>query len=120
MTTPMTTDPVQLLIDAGAIPSAPFDAASRYSGVPLKLHQPRASQPGVAFVGRRFIAAASSIGVAARFVVTGSDRPDTVAAKTLGEPLLYWRIADANAALDPSELTDTLGRSIVIPLPPGM
>ena len=116
----MSTDPVQLLIDAGAIPSAPFDAASRYNGVPLKLHQPRADQPGVAFVGRRFIPAQSSIGVAARFVVTGSDRPDLVAARTLGDPLLYWRIADANAVLDPNELTATLGRSLVIPLPPGM
>ncbi len=116
----MTTDPIQLLIDAGAIPSAPFDAASRYSGVAIKLHQPRAGQAGVAFVGRRFIPPPSSIGVAARFVVAGSDRPDTVAAKTLGEPLLYWRLADANAVLSPAKLTDTLGRILVVPLPPGM
>jgi len=116
----MSIDPVQLLIDAGAIPSAPFDAASRYNGVPLKVHQPRPEVPGIACVGRRFIPAASSIGVAARYVVTGSDRPDSVAARSLGDALLYWRIADANAVLDPNALTDTLGRSIVIPLPPGM
>lgn len=116
----MSTDPVQLLIDAGAIPSAPFDAASRYNGVPLKLHQPRPEQPGIAHVGRRLIPAQSSIGVAARYVVNGSDRPDGVAARTLGDPLLLWRLADANAVLSPDELTDTLGRSLVIPLPPGM
>jgi hypothetical protein len=34
--------------------------------------------------------------------------------------LLYWRIADANAVVDPNELTDTLGRRVDIPLPPGM
>jgi len=116
----MSTDPVQLLIDAGAIPGTPFDAASRYNGVPLKVYQPRPGEPGTPFVGRRFIAAQASIGVAARFVVTGSDRPDLIAAKTLGDPLLYWRLADAAAVIDPNELTDTLGRSLVIPLPPGL
>jgi len=35
------TDPVQLLIEAGAIPSTPFVPQSRYSGVPLVLLQAR-------------------------------------------------------------------------------
>ena len=48
------------------------------------------------------------------------DRPDLLGAKYLGDPLLYWRIADANAVVDPNELTDTLGRRVDIPLPPGM
>ena len=38
----------------------------------------------------------------------------------LADPLLYWRIADANAVIDPFELTDVLGRRVDIPLPPGM
>lgn len=113
------TDPVQLLIDAGAIPSAPFVPQSRYSGVPLALLQLRTGE-GVVYVRRRFIPAPGTLAIAARHVVAALDRPDSLGAKYLGEPLLYWRIADANAVVDPNELTDTLGRRVDIPLPPGM
>jgi hypothetical protein len=119
MTVTMTTDPVQLLIDAGAIPSTPFDAASRYNGVPLALHQPRADAPGVAYVRRRFVPQPSTIGTATRHVVAGQERPDLLAARFMGEALLYWRIADANAVIDPHTLTDTVGRSVLIPVAPG-
>ncbi|WP_372529053.1 Base plate wedge protein 53 [Piscinibacter sp.] len=114
------TDPVQLLIDAGAIPSTPFGPSSRYNGVPLALLQRRPDQPGQVHVKRRFIPAPNSIAIAARHVVAAQERPDLLGAKYLGDPLLYWRIADANAVVDPNELTDTLGRRVAIPLPPGM
>lgn len=113
-------DPVQLLIDAGAIPSAPFVQQSRYNGVPLALLQLRLDEPGVVYVRRRFIPAPSTLTIAARHVVSARDRPDVLGAKYLADPLLYWRIADANAVIDPNELTDTLGRRVDIALPPGM
>ena len=113
-------DPVQMLIDAGAIPSSPFDAQSRYRGVALAVFQRRPDDPRRAYVLRRFIAAPSAIAVAARHLVTARDRPDLLGASHLGDPLLYWRIADANAVIDPAELTDTIGRHIAIPVPPGI
>lgn len=113
-------DPVQLLIDAGAIPSTPFVPQSRYYGVPLAVLQLRPGEPGLAYVRRRFIPAPGTIAIAARHLVAGRDRPDLLGATYLGEPLLYWRIADANAVIDPNELTDSLGRRIDIPLPPGL
>lgn len=114
------TDPVQLLIDAGAIPSTPFVAQSRYNGVALAVLQRRPDEPGQVYVRRRFIPSPSTLNVASRHTVAANDRPDSLGAKYLGDPLLYWRIADANAVVDPNELTDTLGRRIAIPLPPGM
>ena len=113
------TDPVQLLIEAGAIPSTPFGPESRYSGVPLALLQQRPGEPGVVYVRRRFIPAPGTLAIAGRHVVAALDRPDSLAAKHFGDPLLYWRIADANAVVDPNELTDTLGRRLDIPLAPG-
>lgn len=113
-------DPIQLLIDAGAIPSTPFVAQSRYNGVALGLLQRRADDPGVVYVRRRFIPALNTLTIAARHVVGPLDRPDTLGAAQLGDPLLYWRIADANAVVDPNELTDTLGARVAIPLPQGM
>jgi len=113
----MTTDPLQLLIDAGAIPSSPFEATSRYANVALALWQPRADLPPRAFVRRRFIAQPAEIAQAARHLVTSGERPDLLAAQHLGDPLLYWQIADANAVMDPHELTATPGRRIAIPHP---
>jgi hypothetical protein len=114
MTTP---DPIQLLIDAGAIPQSPFDEASRYRGVPLALHPGPAGEPPRPYVRRRFIAQRRDIAVAAELLVSSGDRPELVAARTLGDPLAYWRIADANAVTDPFELTDTPGARIAIPVP---
>ena len=113
-------DPVQLLIDAGAIPSTPFVPQSRYNGVPLALLTRRSGEPGQAYVRRRFIPAPGNLTIVARHVAAALDRPDLLGAKYLGDPLLYWRIADANAVVDPNELTDTLGRRVDIPLPVGM
>jgi len=113
-------DPVQLLIDAGAIPSSPFPAASRYHDVELAVFEQRPGEPGVVYVRRRFVAAPAATAIARYHVVTSRDRPDLLAVKYLGDVLLYWRIADANAVVDPHELTATPGRRIVIPQPPGM
>ena len=114
------TDPVQLLIDAGAIPNTPFVPQSRYYGVPLAVLQRRPEDHGQAYVRRRFIPAAATLTIVARPIVVALDRPDRLGAKYLGDPLLYWRIADANTVVDPNELTDILGRRVSIPLPPGM
>lgn len=113
-------DPVKLLIDAGAIPSTPFVPQSRYDGVALALLQRRPDEPGVVYVRRRFIPSPNTLTLAARHVVSAQDRPDLLGAKYLGDPLLYWRIADANAVIDPNKLTDTPGRRVDIALPAGM
>lgn len=114
------TDPIQLLIDAGAIPATPFEPQSRYYGVGLGVHETHSGEPGQAYVLRRFIPAPTTMSIVARHVANALDRPDTLGARYLGDALLYWRIADANAVVDPNELTDTVGRRIAIPLPPGM
>ena len=104
------TDPVQLLIDAGAIPELAVRAAE-----PLQRRARsrcctgRAGEPGVAYVRRRFIPAPVTSRSRRSHRGRHSDRPDLLAATYLGDPLLYWRIADANAVVDPNELTDTLG-----------
>ena len=109
------TDPIQMLIDAGAIASEPFDPLSRYRGVSLALHERGAGAPPVAYVRRRFIPQRQHIAVAVEAAVAAFDRPDLLAARTLGEPLLYWRIADANAVTDPFELTARAGDRVAIP-----
>ena len=114
------TDPVQLLIDAGAIPSTPFVQQSRYHGVALTVLQRRPDEPGVVYLRRRFIPSPAAEQIAGRHSVKAGDRPDLLGAVYFGDSLLYWRIADVNSVVDPHELTDTLGRRVIIPQPPGL
>lgn len=109
------TDPIQMLIDAGAIPSEPFDPMSRYRGVPLALHESGAGGVPVPYARRRFIPQQRDIAVAMEATVAAFDRPDLLATRTLGNPLLYWRIADANTVADPFDLTDRPGNRVAIP-----
>lgn len=111
----MTTDPVQALIDAGAIPTSPFAPNSRYHGIAFGLYQRRAGEPAIAYVLRRFIPQQRDIAIALEHIVKSGERPDLLAAQLFGDPELYWRIADANAVTDPFELTDTLGARVAIP-----
>jgi hypothetical protein len=113
------TDPVQVLIDAGAIPVTPFGPSSRYANVAIGRHRLSPADPGVAYVRRRFVPRLRDIPVATRHSVRAGDRVDVLAAHYLGDAELHWRIADANGAADLLQVTDTPGQRIVIPLPPG-
>ena len=42
---------------------------------------------------------------------------DQITAKYLGDPTQFWRLADANVAMRPEELTDEIGRRIAVALP---
>jgi len=53
--------------------------------------------------------------VAEHLVVLG-DRLDNIAARHLGDPEQFWRLCDANDAMQPPELT-VIGRRIKIPFP---
>ena len=53
-------------------------------------------------------------------VVRSGERLDTVAALHLGDPEQFWRIADANGAIAPEQLTDEPGRRLRITLPAGV
>jgi len=53
-------------------------------------------------------------GVQSHLVVQG-DRLDLLAHRYLGDPEVFWRICDANAAVRPQDLTDEIGRLLGIP-----
>jgi nucleoid-associated protein YgaU len=62
------------------------------------------------FVPRRIEEPAPSL----LHTVTASDRLDLLAHRYLGDPFLFWRIADANPALAPEDVLDP-GAEIAIP-----
>jgi hypothetical protein len=119
MTGKISSDPVQLLIDAGAIPKTPFAPDSRYSGVAIGRYVRGPNDPGVVYLLRRFIPQMRDIPIFGEHLVKSGERPDGLAAQAYADAELYWRIADGNAVIDPFALTDTMGGRIKIPFPPG-
>lgn len=100
----------------GALP--PVQANSRYYGVPVAVTQTRDGVELRCF-RRRFVPAPQQQAPTVEHLVVPGDRLDLLAERYYGDPLLAWRIADANVALDPAELVATPGRVLRIPRPDG-
>jgi len=107
------------LVGSGAVPQSSFGPESRYFGVALaSWTDSRGDQ--VRYVRRRFIPPASSFALLNRYRVVQGDRVDVLGARLLGDPLAYWRLCDANEALDPDDVTAVPGAFIRVTLPPGV
>lgn len=112
-------DPLQALLQSGALPSSPFPPNSRYHGIALaQMMLP--SGETVAYLKRRFVPPPERFALIQEHVVLQGERPDTVAAHYLGDPELYFRLCDANGVLTPAQLTAIVGGRIRITLPEGV
>jgi hypothetical protein len=98
--------------------AAPFPPTSRYAAVEVATY----TEPGgreIAYLRRRFCPDPDQLTQLSSYTVVQNDRLDRIAAATLGDPLQFWQIADANRALDPDELTAPIGRRLRITAPAG-
>jgi nucleoid-associated protein YgaU len=96
-----------------------FPATSRYGAVPIA--QITASDGTVVtYLQRRFVPSAAGLATVASHTIVQGDRLDNLAARYLGDPEQYWRLCDANGAMRPLEVTETLGRTVLITLPEGV
>jgi hypothetical protein len=93
-----------------------FEHTSRYYGLETALHTLPDGRE-VAYVRRRFVPPSGGMQLLAEVRVGEGDRLDLVTSRTLGDPLQFWRVADANDAMDPPELVRVPGRLLRIPLP---
>jgi len=96
--------------------SDPFPPNSRYAATPLRTRT-RDDGTTETFVGRRIIPGTERYRALDRYRSDGNTRIDMVAAASFADPLLYWRICDANGVADPAEATEPAGRLLVIPMP---
>ena len=92
-----------------------FDHTSRYWVIETAFWT-RPDGEKIAFKRRRFLPQPEALQVLAEWPVELGDRFDLISARALGDPQSYWRIADANRAMDPLELEQPK-RRLVIPLP---
>jgi len=71
-----------------------------------------ASGKTVKYIRIRFIAETAAI---QQHKVAQAERLDLIAQQHYKDPLLFWRICDANKAMLPDELVAEVGRRILIP-----
>lgn len=71
------------------------------------------------YLSRRFLPNPAIFFVAQIHTVTQGERLDNIAAQSFGDAELGWRLADANRAMRPEELTATIGRRLNVTLPAG-
>lgn len=96
-----------------------FPPTSRYyeiGTVSLKTAEGRT----IVYLRRRFLPSPDRFALLSEHTVTEGERLDNIAATYMSDPEAFWRIADANAAMRPEELTDVPGRRLRITLPEGI
>ncbi|MGH2354068.1 MAG: LysM peptidoglycan-binding domain-containing protein [Chloroflexota bacterium] len=93
-----------------------FEPTSRYYTVETAK---RTTPDGrvIAYKRRRFLPRGGSMALLVEVTVAQGDRLDLIAARTLGDPEQFWRICDANNAMNPSDLTAQPGRVLRVPVP---
>lgn len=93
-----------------------FDPDSRYADRPIDtITTPDGRE--VRFVRKRIVPDPNRFRVLTEVVVHDGDRLDLICARTYGSSNSWWRIADANEALDPGDLIATPGARLKIPSP---
>ena len=115
---------LKAMLDAGVVPSTSLAPTSRYVGTELRWWTPpgeaddgeddAADTARVPYRSRRLCPAPERHAATHEVVTERGDRRDLLAARELGDPALWWRIADANAVLAPWTMTEPVGRRLRI------
>lgn len=114
-------NPLQALIQMGVVPSVSFPTDSRYYNSSTLTY----ITPGggtISYLARRFVPqpGAPNFATIATHNVRQGDRLDLIAAKYLGDPMMFWLICDANGAVRPNDLVETPGTVLNITTPLGV
>lgn len=113
--------PLQQLIQMGAVPAVSFPPDSRYCRYPTQQYT---SPDGtvITYLARRFVPkpGAPNYATVAQHTVKRGDRLDLIAARYLGDPLMFWLLCDANGAIVPNDLVATPGAVLNITTPQGV
>jgi len=112
-------NPLKAFLQNSGLQQAHFAANSRYAGQETA-EWTKADGQTVLFITRRFVPAPENFSTLQEHRVEENDRLDNLAAKYFSDPELYWRLCDANGAMNPPELISKTGRRLRITLPEGI
>jgi hypothetical protein len=113
------TDLVQAFREANGLETSPVAPDSRYHGVGTAVWTARDGRQ-FKYLRRRFPPDPATLAQIGTAEVQQGDRPDLIAHRHLGDARGWWRIADANLALDPADLACTPSVRLRLTLPDGI
>jgi len=102
-----------------ALKNSSFPTTSRYYGIEVATLETPDGRT-IAYLRRRIVPQPDRFTLLLEHTVVKGDRLDNVTTKYLGDTEQFWRVCDANNAIRPDELTDTVGNKIRITLPEGI
>ncbi|HSQ23351.1 MAG TPA: hypothetical protein VLN44_03035 [Pyrinomonadaceae bacterium] len=112
-------DALQAMLQPVALKAIAFAPTSRYYGIETALLQ-KPDGTTFVYVRRRFLPQPDRMALVQEYQVKQGDRLDNLAAQFIGDAEQFWRIGDANWAMRPEELTETIGRRLRVALPEGV
>ena len=95
-----------------------FPVTSRYYGIEIAKYETPDGRE-IVYLRRRFLPLPGNGLLFAEHVVVQGDRLDNITARYIADPEQFWRVCDANNAMEPDELTAEIGRRLRIPFPQG-
>jgi hypothetical protein len=93
-----------------------FNHLSRYINVPQRKYKTPDGRE-VTYICRRFLPRGEEMRLLAEVSVNEGDRLDNITARTIGDPEQFWRVCDANNAMNPFHLTIEPGVKLRVPVP---
>lgn len=93
-----------------------FEHTSRYFRIKTATCKTPDGRP-ITYVQRRFLPQGERLPLLVEVTVTDGDRLDLITNRTLGDPEQFWRVADANNAMNPFDLTEEPGAIVRVPIP---
>jgi hypothetical protein len=93
-----------------------FEHTSRYHTTETATHTTPDGRT-VAYKRRRFLPRGEGMQTMVEVTVAEGDRLDVITARTLGDPEQFWRVCDANDAMNPADLTSRVGAVVRVPVP---
>lgn len=92
-----------------------FEPTSRYYALDEIIYDQHGHH--ISYKARRFLPQGMKQPLLTEVTVMEGDRLDLIAARTLNAPQQFWRICDANNAMNPFALTDEVGNTLRVSPP---
>ncbi len=93
-----------------------FDTTSRYYTLETATHTTSDGRE-ITYVRRRFLRQGEDMSLLVEVTVSDGDRLDLITTRALGDPEQFWRVADANNAMNPLDLTAEPGETLRVAVP---
>jgi nucleoid-associated protein YgaU len=95
-----------------------FSPSSRYAKTATSVYID-AQGNAISYLARRFLPPSTRFAQLQLYTVVQGDRLDNLANRFLGDAEQFWKLCDANDAMDPDDLID-VGETLRITLPQGI